>query len=235
MPTCRCSWSPDCEADWLAQPPKQILVALDGSRLAEEILEQTAALLARALGAEMLLVRALSSTLHARTLGGRFVLASGGFSEIDDAWHYLTDHADRLLERGIRASVWVVTGTAAATITAAARAERMDLIAMTTHGRGGLGRLLVGSIADGVLRRSPVPIMLVRSGIADRADAGTRTGGRDDLRPRRHARSDECDIPADGRGWASARNRRRDCTCTGSLLSTAPVPVVAPRAVQPGS
>jgi len=155
-----------CESDWLARPPKQILVALDGSQIAEEALAPAAAL-ARALDAEILLLRALSPTLHARNQGDRFVLSCGDFAEVDDAWHYLSGHADHLLAAGIRASVWVVGGHAATAITDAARAENMDLITMTTHGRGGLGRLIVGSIADGVLRRSPVPILLVRAGLAN--------------------------------------------------------------------
>jgi hypothetical protein len=53
----------------------------------------------------------------------------------------------------------------------------MDLIVMTTHGRGGVGRLLIGSIADGVLRRSSVPILLVRSGMAGRSTTTRVTAG----------------------------------------------------------
>jgi hypothetical protein len=41
----------------------------------------------------------------------------------------------------------------------------MDLIVMTTHGRGGLSRYVIGSVADGVLQRANVPILLVRSGV----------------------------------------------------------------------
>ncbi len=154
---------PGCESDWIARPPKQLLVSLDGSQLAEAALEPVASL-AKQLDAEILLVRALSPMLHARNYGGKMILSCGDFAEVDDAWHYLAAQADRLIANGHKASVWVVGGPPAAAITDAARAEHMDMIALTTHGRGGLGRLLVGSIADGVLRRSPVPILLVRSG-----------------------------------------------------------------------
>ena len=47
------------------------------------------------------------------------------------------------------------------------RGTGADLIAMTTHGRGGLGRLIFGSVADAVLRRAPCPILLVRVREAD--------------------------------------------------------------------
>lgn len=46
----------------------------------------------------------------------------------------------------------------------AATAEHVDLIVMSTHGRSGLGRMLLGSVAEGVLHASPVPVLLVRAG-----------------------------------------------------------------------
>jgi nucleotide-binding universal stress UspA family protein len=154
---------PHCSVDWTTRRPEQILVSLDGSRLAEEAIEP-ATRLARLLDAEVVLVRALSPTLHPRYDHGRVVLSSGDFAELDDAWHYLAERADGVRAMGQRASVWVVEGSPAAAITNAARSDDMDLIAMTTHGRGGLGRMLLGSIADGVVRRSTVPVLLIRSG-----------------------------------------------------------------------
>jgi nucleotide-binding universal stress UspA family protein len=47
-------------------------------------------------------------------------------------------------------------------VLAAAAAARADLIAMTTHGRTGVGRLLFGSVAEAVLRRADVPVFLMR-------------------------------------------------------------------------
>ena len=155
---------PRCEVDWTNRRPEQILVSLDGSRLAEEAIEP-ATWLAEQLDAELLLVRALSPTLHARYHHGRFVLSSADFAEREDAWHYLDDLAHRLRAAGRRVSIWVVEGSPAAAISNAARSEDMDLIAMTTHGRGGLGRVLMGSVTDAVLRRATVPILLVRSGM----------------------------------------------------------------------
>lgn len=156
---------PHCDVEWTTRRPDQILVPLDGSPLAEEAIEP-AAWLAERVGAEMLLVRVLSPALHARYHQGRLVLSSADFAELEDVWHYLDDLAHRVRTAGHRVSIWVVEGSPSAAITDAARSEGMDLIAMTTHGRGGLRRILLGSIADAVLRQSTVPILLVRSGVA---------------------------------------------------------------------
>jgi nucleotide-binding universal stress UspA family protein len=53
-------------------------------------------------------------------------------------------------------------GEAVAEILAGAREVGADLIAMTTHGRGGLGRLLFGSVAEAVLRQAETPVFLMR-------------------------------------------------------------------------
>ncbi|THF88737.1 universal stress protein [Deinococcus sp. KSM4-11] len=46
----------------------------------------------------------------------------------------------------------------------AVAAERADLIVMSTHGRSGLGRVLIGSVAEAVVHAAPVPVLLVRAG-----------------------------------------------------------------------
>jgi nucleotide-binding universal stress UspA family protein len=56
----------------------------------------------------------------------------------------------------------VVDRSAAAAILHAAASEEVDVLIMATHGRGGLSRLLVGSVADQVLRQCRKPIMLYR-------------------------------------------------------------------------
>jgi nucleotide-binding universal stress UspA family protein len=54
-------------------------------------------------------------------------------------------------------------GNAVDQIVAAARETGADLIAMSTHGRGGLGRLVFGSVAQAVLRQAEVPVFLMRT------------------------------------------------------------------------
>src|SRR5262249_20384911 len=76
---------------------------------------------------------------------------------------YLNGVAAGLRECGItrvRTAVWY--GPAAPTIVEAASAEKADLIIMTSHGRGGAGRLIFGSVAESVLHGTRIPVLLVR-------------------------------------------------------------------------
>ncbi len=56
----------------------------------------------------------------------------------------------------------IVEGHAGMAIVAAAGAERADLVVMATHGRGGIGRAVLGSVADYVVRHATCPVLLVR-------------------------------------------------------------------------
>ena len=83
---------------------------------------------------------------------------------VHEAEEYLNAVQARLASKGIRkveTSVWY--GPPAAAIVEAARVGRADLIVMTTHGRSGLGRLILGSVAEAVLRGTSIPIMLLRA------------------------------------------------------------------------
>ncbi len=84
-----------------------------------------------------------------------------------DAEEYLAPLAVELKKRGIKTKTQVRFGRAAEEIVKAARDSNADLIAMTTHGRGGLGRLLFGSVAETVLRESHLPVFLMRMTEAD--------------------------------------------------------------------
>jgi nucleotide-binding universal stress UspA family protein len=79
-----------------------------------------------------------------------------------DAEEYLAPLAAELRGRGVAAEWEVRHGTAATAILAAAKSFGADLIAMSTHGRSGLGRLLFGSVAEQVLRQADVPVFLRR-------------------------------------------------------------------------
>jgi nucleotide-binding universal stress UspA family protein len=93
----------------------------------------------------------------------------GGAMVVDDveqlrarAEEYLASVATGLRARGVRATTQVRFGNAVGEILAGAREAEADLIAMTTHGRGGLGRLLFGSVAEAVLRQAEIPVFLMR-------------------------------------------------------------------------
>ena len=82
----------------------------------------------------------------------------------EDAERYLAKVGEPLMGKGLRVERAVRFGRAAEAIAAFAGRERADLIAMATHGRSGLSRLLLGSVAAGVLRGAPVPVLLFKAG-----------------------------------------------------------------------
>jgi nucleotide-binding universal stress UspA family protein len=138
-----------------------ILVPLDGSSLAAAALP-TAVDLAKASGARLLLLRAAeASTIR------RADWTEAQVEVVREAETYL-DAVKRRLEmegmRNVETSVWY--GPAASSIAEAAAARGVSLIVMSTHGRAGLGRLVLGSVAESVLRGTRTPILLVRDSAA---------------------------------------------------------------------
>ena len=160
-------------------PYSRILVALDGSTLAEEVLKYVEPL-AGMFDSKVTCVCAVEplspSALAATGVpGGAAALDSllEGQEEIrtGDAT-YLEHVRERLSRLGVSVDCEVPDGRAAEAIVAIARARQVDLIAMTTHGRSGLGRALLGSVADEVVRTAPCPILLVRLSAAGREPSG---------------------------------------------------------------
>jgi nucleotide-binding universal stress UspA family protein len=142
----------------------RIVATLDGSKTAEQALP-AAAELARRLGIPLVLLRVADLTwLRFGMNDAALAYASLG-SELDDerreAAAYLAAVADRLAAAGLTVTTEVRTGFAGREIVAALQPG--DLLAIATHGRGGLGRLLIGSVAEKVTRESPVPVLLVRA------------------------------------------------------------------------
>lgn len=135
-----------------------ILVPLDGSPLAEAALPE-AVEMAESSGAELLLLRA--AQVH--SLPG-VDPTDAQVKVVQEAEEYLAGVADRLADLGFKSvdcSVWY--GPAPYAIVAAARLYKVDLIVMTTHGRSGLGRMILGSVAESVLRGTTTPILLLRA------------------------------------------------------------------------
>jgi nucleotide-binding universal stress UspA family protein len=135
----------------------RILVPVDGSVLAEQAVYR-AMDLASQLGAGLLLLRAG----EAHTFPGADP-TQAQVSVMQEAEEYVTTLAQRLTGGGfarVETSVWY--GEPAACIIDAARTRKVDLIVMTSHGRSGLGRLIMGSVAESVLRGTTTPILLLR-------------------------------------------------------------------------
>lgn len=136
---------------------KTILVPLDGSPLAERALPYATAL-ARAVGGRLILARAAHEAVLAGTdrTGAQVAV-------IREAEGYLAGVAEGLTSAGLHVDAAVTYGGAVEGILLEADARRPDLIVMATHGRGGLGRWVYGSVAEAVLARAPVPVLLVRA------------------------------------------------------------------------
>ena len=138
-----------------------ILVPLDGSALAEAALEP-AIELARERRAKLLLVRAAEA--HRLPMADP---TEAQVAAVRDGEQYLAGVRDRILRASVAdvdVSVWY--GPPAEAIVEAAQYRKADLIVMSSHGRSGLGRLVLGSVAETVLRSTAVPILLIRPGAA---------------------------------------------------------------------
>jgi len=140
-----------------------ILVPLDSSTFAQQALPIALAI-ARRTGAEVEVVQVHvpAPTLYA---GGAFAGEPIGEAELRELEQgYLDEVARRAQEcTGISVKATrLVGGSVAEALTGHVRTAATDLVVMTTHGRSPLGRLLLGGIADQLVRRSDVPLLLVR-------------------------------------------------------------------------
>ncbi len=142
---------------------KTILVPLDGSKRAEMILSQVEEV-ARRFNAKVIFMQVIEPY---------FVVADpyGAMAPNVDAFEQQTRDADVYLdalcrefrEKGLDTKKFVEHGPIVETIINVAEREEADLIAMASHGRGGLSRVFYGSVAAGVLQRVDRPLLLIRS------------------------------------------------------------------------
>lgn len=128
---------------------QRIIVPLDGSDLAQTALAHALGL-CRACGATLVL-------LHVRERGG----------SPEAAERYLEFTRNQLAGSGVPIELALRDGAVAEAIVRAADDLRADVIAMATHGRSGLRRVVYGSVAEHVLRSSGKPVLLVRVGGAE--------------------------------------------------------------------
>jgi CBS domain-containing protein/nucleotide-binding universal stress UspA family protein len=138
-----------------------VLVPLDGSALAEAILPFVSEF-AGPLGLEIVLLRVVLPVSPQAMDGSPLLTVDDVEARLAEAVAYLAPIATRLTTRGIRARTDVRQGRPVDEIVAGAKEAGADFIAMTTHGRGGLSRLLFGSVAEAVLRESEAPVFLMR-------------------------------------------------------------------------
>lgn len=154
-----------------APPPRArayrtILVPLDGSPCAERALDQ-AVELARALGATLLLVTITFSSAEVARGGLDALWLLPEFQRQDEALAAaLTARARQLAASGLTVRAQVIPGDPASEILGVATREAVDLIVMGTHGRNGLERFWLGSVALDVVRQAHVPVLLARAPVA---------------------------------------------------------------------
>lgn len=135
---------------------QRMLVPLDGSDCAENVLPKVEKL-ATELKASIVLLRvALTHSFPGVDP------TEAQLKVVREAEAYLQRVEDRLKAKGFKVDSHVRYGNDAEEILEHADGKDIDLIAMTTHGRSGVKRFLLGSVAEKVLRYSPKPIFLVR-------------------------------------------------------------------------
>lgn len=147
---------------------RRALISLDGSATAAAIIPAFLEL-AQSLNLEVVLMQVLAEVAPQVSEVSRRVLVNPMERLQQEAEASLGRYADRLCARGLSVRTTVRVGDAVTEILAGAREYQVDLIAMTTHGRSGLSRLLFGSVAEDVLRRANVPVFLMRIAEAEAA------------------------------------------------------------------
>jgi len=138
----------------------KILVPLDGSALAEQVLPHLQRLAAPA-ETTLVLVNVITpmpytmTTLH-------YVPPDFFTYPRASAEAYIAEQQKKLQALGFQVEAHIVEGDVAANIVRVATATNVDLIAMTTHGRSGFVRWALGSVAERVVCETPLPVFLVR-------------------------------------------------------------------------
>ncbi len=134
----------------------KILILLDGSDCAERVFPKV-----EKLATDLKATLALLRVVYAHVFPG-VDPTEAEVNVVREAEAYLGKLEERLKDKGFKVETHVRYGHDAEEILDHAAQKDIDLIAMTTHGRSGVKRFLLGSVAEKVLRHSPKPIFLVR-------------------------------------------------------------------------
>jgi len=149
---------------------KKILIALDYDPTAEKIAE-TGYALATAMKAEVVLVHVIAEPAYYSAMEYSIMGFTGfrGFSDVNipvvvdefkkETQRFLDQSKEHLGDASIK--TLVMEGVFADSILEAAKSESADIIVMGSHGRGGLDKLIMGSVAEKVLHHSSVPLFII--------------------------------------------------------------------------
>jgi nucleotide-binding universal stress UspA family protein len=146
---------------------RHVSIPLDGSALAEQVVEPAVAL-GQLLGADFTLLRIVKPVLfagHDPTMLGDPALGQPMTEQLQaEAPTYLEGVAARLRARSLRVQTRVVVNMQPAVAILEQSLEPPNgVIALATHGRGGMTRALLGSVADKVVRGAMMPVLVCRS------------------------------------------------------------------------
>lgn len=143
---------------------KNILIPLDGSTLSEQALRQLPHIAAKKAIIHLLqIVRIPKPSIEPEALPGMPIAEVEG-QMINEAKTYINGKANDLQLAGFDARGCVLSGDDPAyQIVSYASEKGIDLIAMSTHGRGGLTKLVFGSVTNDVVRHAPCPVLIVRT------------------------------------------------------------------------
>jgi len=128
-----------------------------------------------------------------------------------DAEEYLARLARDLRNGGVRVDTRVNRGEAAHEILAVARDAAADVVAMCTHGRSGFGRFVFGSVAEVVVRRARIPVLLLKPGETEPGRVGNDSG------------ADERRRSAGGHSVTACTHREEDVMLVRALMTGAPI------------
>lgn len=144
---------------------KKILVPLDGSKRAETILSSVEDLARRYEKAQVFLLQVVEPVPATIDMADPVPPLDPQMMDrvYKDARGYLEKLQARLKKKGIQAHVRLALGPVVPTIVDLAVREKVDLIALASHGRTGLPAFFYGSVAAGVLHRTDRPLLIVRS------------------------------------------------------------------------
>ena len=155
------------ECAWLADASeplfRRVLVPLDGSSVADQVLDHV-----MSLGTPDVTVYVLLTVVVPATETTVFAGAPDDVQQRETALSYLDAVADELRKGEALVEVLVISHAhAAQAILDTAHEQQVDLIALSTHGRGGMSRVMQGSVADKVVRGATVPVLVYRPSLPD--------------------------------------------------------------------
>ena len=144
---------------------KRLLVPLDGSDLAEEAL-RIAGDMAEGVNGVLVLARVVPPPVPGRFYAPN-LLDQVQEAQAKEAEAYLAALAERLKKDRLLVETRILRGEVASTLVRLAEQERCELIAMSSHGLGGVGWHVFGSVAQKVLHSSRCPVLIVRPDVAE--------------------------------------------------------------------